>query len=141
MKDIILLVSVGLLATIFLSCNKDKNSDSRGLTGSWEIRYSEGGLRVSGGGLKTYPPGNGYIQQFTDSKYYLYQNGQSLGDSGTYKIEKDATTPYGQKMDKLTYITNNNRVVYYQIAADTLTIYDGNIAADGTVSKYVPLQK
>lgn len=140
MKDIIFLVSVGLLATIFLSCNKDKNTDSRGLTGSWEIRSSVGGLRVSGGG-STYAPGNGYIQQFTDSKYYLYQNGQSLGDSGTYKIEKNATNAYGQKMDKLTYITNNNRVVYFQIAGDTLTIYDGIIAADGTVSKYVPLQK
>lgn len=140
MRDIIFLVSIGLLTTIFFSCQKDKHADgSKGITGSWEIRSSLGGYGVSGG--SDYPPGNGYIQQFTDSGYYIYQHGQNPVDSGTFKIEKNASTPYGQIMNKLTYISNHNREVYYQISGDTLTIYDGIIAADGAVSKYVPALK
>ncbi|MHA4809936.1 hypothetical protein ACX0G9_17615 [Flavitalea flava] len=138
MRDIVLLISLGLLSTIFMACKKDKHAENQGLVGSWEIRSVEGGYSPTRGG--TYAPGNGYVLQFTDSKYYHYINGQAQ-DSGTYKIEKELTNPFGPKKSKLTYITDHSRAVYFQATGDTLTIYDGIISADGTISKYVPVSK
>lgn len=135
MKYFLLLVFLGVSLTLLNSCKKSDGNDNQSLPGKWELRYLQGGYILS---IQTgnYPPGNGNIYQFTDNSYRYY-SGSQLIDSGGYRITKDTISPFQKKMDKLTFINfSTQRSVFYEFADNNLIIYNGIIAADGTIATY-----
>lgn len=111
--------------------------DSVSIVNSWELRSSYGGFRAPVRN-PSYQPGNGYIWKFTNTNYQLYSEGQVVS-SGGYTMTKDTSVAAGRLMDALIINSgqNYNEKIFIQIAKDTLTMYRGIIAADGTIEKYV----
>jgi len=135
------LLIVALSVQPFISCKKDgtqaknKVHGLQTLPGAWELRYMYGG----GTGLavpeKT-RSGNGYIKRFTDSVYW-FANEDKVWDSGTYKLTTGINPETNVETDAMILHGDTLLPRYFQIADDTLTIYTGIVAADGTIEKYV----
>ena len=88
-----------LFIALFLnSCTKE--NFSKNILGKWELRdeYTIG----HGGGV--YPPGNGYIYEFTPGSYKWDYHG-TVYKTGSYKIGKD--TVYGQIPCNHLYLEND----------------------------------
>ena len=144
MKQQYLLFSLLLISGIdFIGCNKPdqkKNSNqnsSDSLVGSWELRVLHGGMMPSPHG-PNYPPGNGDRWKFTDSLYERYENGQ-LVVQGKYSLTKDTCPATGTYMDAFILQQDYSYKIFFEFSNDTLVMYNGIIAADGTITKYVSL--
>lgn len=144
MKRVYLLAcAIGLIT--LTSCEKGENiklnaTDSAGasLAGAWELRSVYGGYRLANS-EPNYGPGNGHIWLFTDTSYQLYSKGQVL-TSGKYIHTKDISPATGDVMDAIVIPENSNLKIHYGFLNDTLVFYQGTIAADGTIEKYVRVQ-
>ncbi|HEX9512118.1 MAG TPA: hypothetical protein VF939_16620 [Puia sp.] len=128
MRPILLAMVVGISVTFLGSCKKNTGDSAATLTGYWELRFVEGGYRVSGIS-GSFPPGNGSLLKFKGASYWSYSGGQAR-DSGQYQITKDTLTMFHTtyKMD-----------YFFQLSNNTLTLSFGTIAADGTISTYARL--
>lgn len=114
-----------------------KTESSNSILGDWELRVIYGGFRASNSS-PYYASGNGYIWKFTNSSYQFYSKGH-LASNGDYTLTKDTCLATGRFMDALILKQNYNEKVFFEIAKDTLILYRGIIAADGTIGKYVRL--
>ncbi|MEP7253137.1 MAG: hypothetical protein ABI683_12180 [Ginsengibacter sp.] len=111
-------------------------SDS--IKGTWELRYVIGIQDPRAN--PNYSPGNGNIWQFGDSTYKYYRNAQ-LEDSGLYSLTKDTAFATGQYiMDALHLKQGASPGFPFQIDKDTLLIFRGIVAADGSIEKFVRLE-
>lgn len=102
------------------------------LPGTWELRWAFGGFAWQS---YDYPPGNGHVWKITADNYQVLRNGQVM-ESNTYTLTKDSSMATGQLMDAMV-LAPYRRQVYFTVTKDTLTLYHGHIAADGTIEKYV----
>ena len=103
------------------------------LPGEWELRSVAGGLGPTGG--SDYAVGNGYRWKFSDSNYWYYAK-HIPTDSGTYKLSSGINPQTSQQTDAMLF-NGTTYPLYFTIANDTLTIYRGVVAADGTIEKYI----
>lgn len=148
MKSITVAIIFCALIFFVLSCKKDTASKSNdkvnasptAISHSWELRYQEGGYGPTHSPY--YSPGNGNMWKFTDTTYQVYFEGQ-ISSSGTYYMIKDTCPATKQLMDAivLNWGQSYNDTIYVQIAGDTLTMYRGIIASDGTIEKYVRIKQ
>ncbi|HSB93011.1 MAG TPA: hypothetical protein VLC28_07845 [Flavitalea sp.] len=106
------------------------------ILGTWELRELQGGFRPANAQVY-YPAGNGNTWEFTDSTFKQTYEGV-LANEGTYTFTKDTALATGRLMDAFVMSTNNYlHQIYFEFKQDTLLLYDGQIAADGTIGKYV----
>ena len=135
MRKIIFLLPVFLL--FISSCHKDGNDQvatvhgPQTLPGSWEYRSYYGGYGPTGGG--TSEPGNGNIWTFTDNTYTYYP-GDDTQQSGTYTLTTAPNPNSGEITPAILF--DGTYTMCYSIKDDTLTLYRGMVAADGTVETY-----
>ncbi len=129
------LLSLTALPLLILSCTKTNiETVSNSIKGTWELRHVEGGYRAPGTN-PDYPPGNGTIWKFTDSTYQYYGSGPLLAQ-GSYTLTKDTSLATGRYMDAFILNNNNSAELFFEISNNTLTLYRGIIAADGTIETY-----
>ncbi len=139
MKQTIPLSALILSILIIASCHRSKSVDdkkvySNSLEGAWELRELRGGMIA---GLSPYySPGNGQIRAYKDSSFKFYVNGK-LTDTGTFTLTRDTCPATHTLMDAYIISTAYGHKTFFGISKDTLTLYDGVIAADGTIAKYV----
>lgn len=141
MKNLFCLVIAALFVT--QGCKKtsaDINDNAvhgpQTLPGEWELRSLTGGLGPTGG--SDYQPGNGNKWKLSDSTYWLYTNNIAT-DSGAYKISSDINPQTTLETSAL-LLNGTVYPLYFSIANDSLTIYRGVVAADGTIEKYVRIK-
>lgn len=144
MKKILSLCLLVILLNMLPGCSKDSdpapviNPAAVTLQNTWELRSVYGGYRIPGTSPNT-NPGNKNIWKFTDTTYQQYANGV-LYVSGKYTLTKDTSPATGQLMDALIFDKNTNAKLFFEIANDTLVMYRGLVAADGTIEKYVRVE-
>ena len=128
-----------LCILVILGCNRSKTSDEKkiysdSLQGAWELRELRGGMIA---GLSPYySPGNGNVWSFSDSTFKHYAEGK-LVDSGTYTLTRDTCPATLTEMDAFVLSNSYGYEIFFEISKDTLTLYTGVIAADGTIAKYI----
>lgn len=105
------------------------------LAGAWELRLAYGGFGLPNTS-PVHQPGNGRIWHFADSTYVLYSKG-TLVISGDYTRTRDTSPATGTLMDAIVMPQNGNHKIHYGFTKDTLVFFQGSIAADGTIEKYV----
>jgi hypothetical protein len=106
------------------------------LAGTWELRELQGGFRPANAQIY-YSAGNGEIWEFTDSTYKKSFEGR-LDNAGPYTLTKDTALATGRLMDAFVIDRGiYKHQIYFEFNQDTLLLYDGQIAADGTMCKYV----
>lgn len=126
-----------------VSCTKEnavkenKIHGQQTLPGTWELRSAYGGYSPGFGG--DFAAGNGTLWIFTDSNFERISKG-NLYDSGRYHISSGINPATGTNMDMLTLDVDFGPSFYFNIANDTLTLYLGIVAADGTIDKYVRIK-
>lgn len=141
------LFSLFFAAFLIVSCNKEIAKDSSNtstriasagsIVGAWELRILYG---VQVPGISPYfSPGNGNIRKFDDSTYQYFEKGK-LSSAGNYMLTKDTSQATGRLMDAIILVQEHKRKVHFEIVKDTLTLYDGTIAACGTIQKYVRIE-
>ena len=126
-----------LLFLALSSCRKNSTNienSNHALNGNWELRYYEGGFGPIGPSY--FPPGNGIRIAITDSTIEKTSiNGVVVRN--TYTKTRGFCDQTHRDMDAM-IIQNTN--LFYEFSRDTLIIYMGMVAADGTVEKYVPVR-
>ena len=133
-----ILVILAILA-ILVGCNRSETTDEKkiysdSLEGAWELREVRGGMVA---GLSPYySQGNGNIWRFSESTLHHYAEGK-LVDSGTFTITRDTCPATQTEMDAFILSNSYSHHIFFEISKDTLTLYNGIIAADGTIEKYV----
>ncbi|MEP6585013.1 MAG: hypothetical protein ABJA90_12140 [Ginsengibacter sp.] len=132
MKKIITLASLAFCVLILVCCKKHSEVFSSSIAGSWELRKVTGGFRGIYPG-NDYAPGNGNTWIISNATYQTYHN-HSLIHSGSYSLGKDLSPATGQVTDFL--ILNANEKIYFEVQNDTMTLYRGELAYDGTIEKY-----
>ena len=136
MKRYCLIIVLIILIGSILSCTHSKEQThllSNTLSGMWELRGTTGGMRIPG--PNDYKPGNGNIWKFTDTHFERILN-DSTYNSGNYTIANtgvDMNT--GRKISQ--FVFNGTPAESFEIKNDTLHIYSGMIAADGTIAHFV----
>ncbi|MES2328712.1 MAG: hypothetical protein V4539_03850 [Bacteroidota bacterium] len=141
MKKSLLLSLVFL--NVLISCQKDAAPDPvptysappLSLQNAWELRNVVGGYGPPNRN-PNYAAGNGYIWKFMDSTFERYDKGQ-LFQTGKYRVIRDTSYQTGRMMDALVFDQNAYPKVQVEIVKDTLIMYLGVVAADGTISRYV----
>ena len=135
---------LALLLNCLSGCSKNNepatnaNQGPVALQNTWELRSVYGGYRTPGTTPNT-APGNKNIWKFTDTSYQQYTNG-ALFVSGKYIVTKDTSPATGQLMDVLVFDKNTTSKLFFEFANDTLVMYRGLVAADGTIEKYVRVE-
>src|SRR6476620_7866585 len=134
-----------LFLLILVGCDKAEETFSatcamhngtKVLKGSWELRDIQGGFRQprSAG---DYLPGNGTGWQFQDSTYRQFYKG-AVVEEGQFTRFEDTAIATGRIMDGVRIKSLEiERELFYEFNQDTLVVYEGHIAWDGTISKYV----
>lgn len=105
--------------------------------GIWELRSVNGRNNPNNPG--NFEPGNGNLWSFTNTTYSVSSNG-SIVDSGTYTISNGINPQTGSQSDALLLDSFTLYPLYFDIINDTLTFYNGIVAADGTINKYVRIE-
>jgi hypothetical protein len=148
MKKIILLSCITCFVLLTNSCQKANTSiqkkkvliDGPGsIKGDWELRILYG-CQVPNCN-PYFQPGNGNTWHFTDSTWLhtvksLSPNYTS-SDSAFYVLGRDTCMATGRLMDYFKAKGDPYEGIFFEIENDTLTLYNGVIAADGTIQKYV----
>jgi hypothetical protein len=135
MKQVVLLFCLFVFSA---SCKKD-TSNSRGeINGTWELRGVEGGFRDPSVTIDV-SPGNGTTWSFRDTTFE-YRNAGQLSRAGSFTKSRDSSAATGRVMNVLVFSNNDNDKVFFEISGDSLTMYRGTIAADGTIERYVRIK-
>lgn len=147
MKSIITLTICLSMVLIFIGgCKKDGSGSNPHyealIRGTWELRKTSGSQVI---GEQLYPPGNGNILKFIDSRFERYVNG-ALTQSGQFEIVRNITVnqsvcleiPTGQFTNQIIYDNNSNGdKVFVQISNNKLTFISGCYSLDaGYRSEY-----
>ena len=141
-----LVVVILTSALLFGGCDKKSSSDkakepvenSNLIVGEWELRDLTGGMVPNQ--KPGYPPGNGDKYKFVDLHYYeRYIDGKVVA-SGSYSLAKDTCPATGRYMNAFVLEQNAPWKIYFEFSNDTLVLYNGIIAADGTISRYVKVK-
>jgi len=140
MKQNIYLSALIFSILISVGCHRTKSVDekkvySNSLQGDWELRNVFGGFGPPGRPTN-FPAGNGHIRSFKDSTFKYYADGK-LVDSGTFALTRDTCPATQTLMDAFILSNSYGHKIFFEISKDTLTLYNGVIAADGTIEKYV----
>jgi hypothetical protein len=147
MKTIVSLVLLFMLLNLQSACTKGddaqivvdpvltSNNGPVSLQNSWELRSLYGGYSAPNRN-PNYAPGNKNIWKFMDSTYKQYSGGV-LRKTGTYTLTKGTSPATGRYMDVMILDRNAGAELFFEFSKDTLVLYRGVIAADGTVEKYV----
>lgn len=98
------------------------------------LKSSTGGNVKAPAGLQ--PPSNGLSSHytFTMTDYELFAADTII--KGKYTVVQDKYAGNGKLMNKLIFDGNPDSNSYLEISGNTLTIYSGTIAADGTISTW-----
>jgi hypothetical protein len=140
MKTLSLLFTFFLIASVGCHKAEEKTNTNQhhsgSIIGTWELRVLYGAMLANSPG--NYYPGNGHRWKFTDSLYEQYADGK-LVMSGKYSLTKDTCPATGTYMDAFKLEQNFSYKTFFEFLNDTLVLYNGVIAADGTISKYVIL--
>jgi hypothetical protein len=141
MKKYISFCIVGIVLLTSAGCKKNKGQAdySQSIRGTWELRYSEGGLLPP----RNWATGNGYIIQFTDTAVRYYSAGQLKSSTG-YTLVRDGgvqaaicnTSLPADRFEKLVYNVPYPFSSYISVSRAELFIYSGCEAADGSYQKY-----
>lgn len=123
-----------------ISCSKDvakTNNVVAGLQtlpGNWELRSFFGGTTAAMAG--NYKPGNGRTAQFTNDEFWFAYPGYETY-TGNYTLSSGINPETNTEMNAM--ILNKDSLLprYFTIADDTLTLYTGVVAGDGTIEKFV----
>ncbi len=143
-ETILPLFMLCFLLNFLSACSKDNDTSSNSnqgpvaLQNTWELRSIYGGYSVPGTSPST-SPGNKNIWKFSDTTYQQYANGV-LYVSGKYTVTKDTSPATGQLMDALILDKNSTQKRFFAFSNDTLVMYRGLVAADGTIEKYVKVE-
>jgi hypothetical protein len=87
----------------------------------------------------TFLPGNGNIYEFTDKEYeYFVQH--ALVENGTYTTGRDTPQHIMNVPTEMDFMILQRGKLYYEISDNTLTIYDGDIALDGSIETYARIK-
>lgn len=136
MKRLIFTTCIATLIIFFAGCKKDHNAISTSIVGTWELRSVYGGYGMGGG---NYSRGNGHIVKFSKTDYQYYDSNQ-LKKSGTYKIVKLAKETYingdVRLSNKIIFDNDSGKTLLLRVANNHLFLYNGLVAADGTVTEY-----
>lgn len=125
-----------LLLVIAFGCKKDSLKSLKSqLPGTWELRNIQGGF-YGPSGPPDVTPGNGNRWTFSGSEYQLYSRGRLI-KSGTYTLIKKDTYGGAYPATALVLDANAYETARISIGKGTLTMYAGNIAADGSIEEYV----
>ena len=137
MKQLKKIIGLGFLAILLIKCSKPvgKTPVSAFLQGEWELRQTSAAMNPL---VDNYPPGNGKILKFTDSRYTLYDGSQVVKE-GEYAVVEDPTVstsvclefPSDQFAQRVIY--DNDTTVekqFFQITGNKLSIVAGCYAID-----------
>ncbi|OLY93348.1 hypothetical protein SAMN05444008_107152 [Cnuella takakiae] len=143
---------INSLAALFLlaGCHKPGDTSNTGnhavekkqitsLEGEWELRVIYGGMLPQGSGPNL-QPGTGNRWKFTADTYQMIPKDGPV-TTGTYSRLKDSSLQTNRMMDAILLKDAGNAIVHYEFNIDTLILYSGMIAADGTIQKYVPVNR
>lgn len=136
----VLVIAFLLLSTACTKNNtivSNKINGPQTLPGIWELRSIYGGNNPNNPG--NFEPGNGNLWSFTNNAYRIYNEGV-IADSGTYVLSSGLNPQTGTQSDALLLDSFISYPLYFDIANDTLTFYNGIVAADGTINKYVRIE-
>jgi hypothetical protein len=143
MKRPKILLFVVFFVMLTFSCKKDStNSQPKGaaptvLTGTWELRVDS--FSQIRGVPRDYASGNGNQVIFLDTTYksfyvgYGVESGKKFTDSGTYYI-KDLPNSNPQLVFNEDSLPPRD---LFLIRRDTLTLFVGELGADGDIQIYV----
>jgi hypothetical protein len=141
MRNFISVIFLGATIFLFSGCKKEVSADeiidpkavhSNSIVSKWELRKVTGGFRGVYPG-KDFLPGNGNIWIFSDYTYQTYQNNIALY-SEKYSLGRDFSNATGQITDFLMLPAYGK--IYFEVKKDTLTLYRGELAYDGTIERY-----
>ncbi|MEO6229225.1 MAG: hypothetical protein ABJB11_17925 [Ferruginibacter sp.] len=144
---------VTIVVFMLVSCKKENNNstksrvvssgytvkDSGSINGHWELRILYGCQTPNCN--PNFAPGNGNTWKFIDSAFKHTVNSESpkytASDSGYFSLGRDTCQATGRLMDFFSIRDVPNLNIYFEITKDTLILYQGVIAADGVIEKYV----
>lgn len=137
MKYTLKLLGIACLTTFIFSCNKvgSKVEVADSLVGEWELRQTSAAMNPLVG---NYPPGNGKIIKFTETRYSIYDGGQVV-KQGEYSIVADPGVetsvclvfPAGQFANRIIYDNDTtSEKQFFQITDNRLSIVAGCYAID-----------
>ena len=141
MKRYCLIAVLILLAYSVISCTSESKEvtplkvNSNVLSGTWEMRGLTGGMVPYN--PNSYKPGNGNIWKFTADHFERIYN-DSVYDSGSYRVTNTGVDLNTNRTINQ-FIFNDTPAESFELKNDTLHIYNGMIAADGTISRYVKI--
>lgn len=143
MKMLLLTTLLWMVIPGIQSCQKDNTADGTDIAGAiigtWELRQTSGGLGTQ---VNDYPPGNGNMIKFTNTRYENYENGV-LVKSGTYTVIDDASVnesvclefAEGQFTHRIIYDNNyNDTRVFVEIVQNKLNFISGCYSLDAGYS-------
>lgn len=114
--------------TLFYACKKEVSRSS--ISGSWTLTNVQGGNMVTIPGEQKHK----HVIKFNGNVYEQYVD-DKLVVSSNYTLTTGKFSGTGKEMDAFV-LENNNYKVFLEIKKKKLILYDGIIAADGTVSTY-----
>lgn len=137
MNNTLKLLGIACLTTLAFSCSKSgsKTNVSDLLVGEWELRQTSAAMNPLVG---NFPPGNGKVLKFTDTRYSIY-DGTQLVKQGEYAVVADAGVetsvclvfPAGQFANRLIYDNDTTgEKQFFQITNNRLSIVAGCYALD-----------
>ncbi|PYF77183.1 hypothetical protein [Pedobacter nutrimenti] len=130
-------LSLFLFAIIisFSSCSKSLINDK--LSGNWELRHIKG-IQVAHVS-PDFAPGNGNLIKFTGKTFEKYNDGK-LSSKGTYAVQEEKKEINNEQVSySIVYNNDMGTKEFFNLENGKLTLYVGEIAADGYQSTYQKL--
>ncbi|MEX6691307.1 hypothetical protein QTN47_27605 [Danxiaibacter flavus] len=106
---------------------------SNSIIGSWELRSTVGSMP-----LKTFPPNNGHVIQFTNDSYTVFDSGQAK-EKGNYASTPDSSVEAnvclvikeGQFTNRIILSASSNPYkIFFNLEGNQLTFLSGCFALD-----------
>ncbi len=117
------------------SCSKSLIHDK--LSGNWELRHIKG-IQVANVS-PDFAPGNGNLIKFTGTNFEKYNNGK-LSSKGTYAVQEEKKEINNEQVSySIVYNNDVGTKEFFNLENGKLTLYVGEIAADGHQSTYQKL--
>jgi hypothetical protein len=148
MKYTILALSFAFIFSFMSGCKKNNVKEankSSSIIGAWELRSTVGGIP-----LKTFPPNNGHVIQFTNDSYTVFDSGQAK-EQGSYTITPDNSVEANvclvikdsQFTNRITLSASSNPYkIFFNLEGNQLTFLSGCFAVDaGSQTVYERVDK
>jgi hypothetical protein len=129
-----LVLSIMIAVASLAGCKKEKELP-QSIIGKWEVRHVSGGQVQVSNKSPYSKPGNGYIIEFSESRFKQSQNG-NVTSEGTYTLIKDSANIDGNSYHSALFFNNETLKRYAKVSGDKLMLSIGSIASDGTTATY-----